>query len=94
MRTLIEQIESIPGREQVREIVIDMSGTYRALIKRLFPQAEIIADKFAVRACDFGLKLDKTDDFPAFFTLSKPCSLVTLAGGNCSDPMTKVCIGS
>jgi transposase len=47
-RTLIEQIESIPGREQVREVVIDMSGTYRALIKKLFPQAKIIADKFHV----------------------------------------------
>lgn len=47
-RSLIEQLESIPGREQVREVVIDMSGTYRALARKLFPQAKIVADKFHV----------------------------------------------
>jgi transposase len=47
-RSLIAQIESIPGREHVREVAIDMSGSYRSLVRKLFPQAKIVADKFHV----------------------------------------------
>lgn len=35
-------------RKNVRHVVIDMSGPYRALAKTLFPQAKIIADRFHV----------------------------------------------
>jgi transposase len=45
---LIEQVSQIPGREQVKTVCIDMSKTYRALIKKLFPNAQIVADKFHV----------------------------------------------
>lgn len=48
IKNIIEQVEEIPGRENVKVVVIDMSGTYRSLIKRLFPNARIIADKFHV----------------------------------------------
>lgn len=47
-KTVIEQIESIPGRENVELVAIDMSKTYRALVRKLFPNARIVADKFHV----------------------------------------------
>jgi transposase len=47
-KSVIAQIESIPGRERVKLVAIDMSKTYRALIKKLFPNARIVADKFHV----------------------------------------------
>jgi transposase len=45
---VLNQVETIPGRENVRIVVIDMSDTYRALVKKLFPNAQIVADKFHV----------------------------------------------
>ncbi len=47
-KSVIEQIEMIPGRENVKLVAIDMSKTYRALVKKLFPNAKIVADKFHV----------------------------------------------
>ncbi|MNK01154.1 Transposase [compost metagenome] len=47
-KTLIEQIGEIPGRENVKIVAIDMSKTYRSLIKQMFPNAKIVADKFHV----------------------------------------------
>ena len=47
-KTVFEQLKEIPGRENVSVVVMDMSDTYRALVKLLFPQAKIIADKFHV----------------------------------------------
>lgn len=47
-RSLFEQLKHIPGRENVKVIVMDMSDSYRALVKLLFPNAQIIADKFHV----------------------------------------------
>lgn len=43
-----EKIRHIEGRERVRWAVIDMSDTYRGLVKSHFPNAEIVADKFHV----------------------------------------------
>lgn len=45
---LITQIAGIEGRENVRNAIIDMSDSYRSLIKEHFPNAQIIADKFHV----------------------------------------------
>jgi transposase len=45
-KSLIEQLESIPGRENVRIVAIDLSNGYRAFVKKLFPNALIVADKF------------------------------------------------
>ena len=47
-KSVIAQIEAIPGRENVELVAIDMSKTYRALVRRLFPNAKIVADKFHV----------------------------------------------
>jgi len=45
---LIAQISSIPGREKVKNVILDMSDTYRSFVKEFFPNARLIADKFHV----------------------------------------------
>lgn len=45
---LIAQLGTIQGRENVRNVIIDMSDGYRSFIKEYFPNARIIADKFHV----------------------------------------------
>lgn len=45
-KSLIAQLELIPGRENVRVVAIDLSNGYRAFVKKLFPNALIVADKF------------------------------------------------
>lgn len=47
-KSLIEQLENIPGRENVKVVVIDMSGTYKSFVNKFFPNAVIVADKFHV----------------------------------------------
>lgn len=46
--SLMEQLDEIPGRENVKVVVIDMSGVYKGFVKKFFPNAIIIADKFHV----------------------------------------------
>jgi len=41
-------LESIPGRENVSVVTMDMSGSYRSFTKSFFPNARIVADKFHV----------------------------------------------
>ncbi len=36
-RSLLEQVQHIPGRERVRVVVIDLSNGYLSLVKELFP---------------------------------------------------------
>ena len=43
---LIPYLRTLRGREQVRVVCIDLSSTYRALIRRWFPRAVIVADRF------------------------------------------------
>lgn len=38
----------IPGRENVRHVVIDMCDPYRTFAQRFFPNARLVADKFHV----------------------------------------------
>jgi transposase len=45
-RSILEQVKAIPGREKVKVVVIDLSNGYRSLVKELFPNARIVADKF------------------------------------------------
>ena len=47
-KSLIEQLEHIPGRENVKVVVIDMSSAYRSFAKKFFPNAVLVADKFHV----------------------------------------------
>lgn len=39
----------IPGRENVRTVTIDMSDPYRSFVRRFFPNAVIVADRFHVQ---------------------------------------------
>ena len=45
---LIEQLSHLPGRENVKLVVMDMSSTYKKFVKDFFPNAMIVADKFHV----------------------------------------------
>jgi transposase len=45
---LKEQLNYIPGRERVQEVVIDMCDPFKKFIKEFFPNANITADKFHV----------------------------------------------
>lgn len=45
---LIAQITQIEGREQVRNVILDMSDGYRSLVREHFPNARMVADKFHV----------------------------------------------
>lgn len=47
-QSLINQLSDIPGRERVKVVVMDMSGTYKSFVKKFFPNAVIVADKFHV----------------------------------------------
>lgn len=50
-RTIYElgqQLSYIPGRENVKNVCMDMSTAYRSFAKEFFPNAKIIADKFHV----------------------------------------------
>ncbi len=38
----------LPGRENVRVVVMDLSDTYKALVKKYFPNAIIVSDRFHV----------------------------------------------
>lgn len=42
------QVGNIEGRENVRNVVIDMSDSYRSFVREHFPNAQIVADKFHV----------------------------------------------
>ena len=47
-KALEAQLKSIPGRENVKVVVIDMSSTYKSFAKKFFPNAKLVADKFHV----------------------------------------------
>lgn len=47
-KSLYQQLKDIPGADNVEIVVMDMSDSYRALVKLLFPNAKIVADKFHV----------------------------------------------
>jgi transposase len=49
-------LRTLRGREKVKVICIDLSNTYRAMIRRWFPNAAIVADRFhAVRLAGLHL---------------------------------------
>jgi transposase len=47
-KSLSDFLQKLPGKEAVKVICIDLSSTYRSLIKRYFPNAKIVADRFHV----------------------------------------------
>jgi transposase len=53
---LSSYLETLRGKEKVRVICIDLSNTYRSMIRRWFPNAVIVADRFhAVRLAGLHL---------------------------------------
>lgn len=42
------QLNYIPGRERVEEVVIDMCDSFKKFVKEFFPNAKLTADKFHV----------------------------------------------
>lgn len=47
-KKLNEGLAHIPGRENVKLVTIDLADSYKTFVKKFFPNAEIIADKFHV----------------------------------------------
>jgi transposase len=41
-------LQRLEGKDKVRVVCMDLSSTYRALVKKHFPQAHIVADRFHV----------------------------------------------
>ena len=41
-------LENLPGKERVKVVVMDLSETYRSIIRRYFPNAMIVSDRFHV----------------------------------------------
>lgn len=66
------KIDHIPGAEHVRWAVIDLSTTYRRLIGKVFPNAQIVSDKFhvlrlftkALRSVRYQTKIHDKKDLP------------------------------
>lgn len=47
-KALEDYLSKLPGREAVRVVCMDLSSTYRAIVRKHFPQAQIVADRFHV----------------------------------------------
>lgn len=47
-KELATYLNALNGRERVKVVCIDLSSTYRALVKKYFPNAMIVADRFHV----------------------------------------------
>ena len=45
---LASYLRRLPGKERVRLVCMDLSSTYRALVRKHFPNARIVADRFHV----------------------------------------------
>ena len=47
-RDLSQYLSTLQGKERVKVVCMDLSSTYRAIIKKHFPNAKIVADRFHV----------------------------------------------
>ncbi|MGZ3791935.1 MAG: ISL3 family transposase [Bdellovibrio sp.] len=45
-KSILEAVAHYPGRENVKVVVIDLSNGYLSIVRKLFPNAKIVADKF------------------------------------------------
>ncbi len=41
-------LNALPGKEKVKVVCMDLSSTYRSIVKKHFPNAKIVADRFHV----------------------------------------------
>jgi transposase len=46
--SLSRYLRRLPGRERVRVVCLDLSPAYRSIVRRLFPRAKIVTDRFHV----------------------------------------------
>lgn len=46
--SLRRYLRRLPGREKVKVVVMDLSDTYRQIVRKYFPNAKIVADRFHV----------------------------------------------
>ena len=46
--SLRRYLSRLPGRENVKVVVMDLSETYRQIVRKYFPNAQIVADRFHV----------------------------------------------
>ncbi|NGM90245.1 ISL3 family transposase [Parapusillimonas sp. SGNA-6] len=46
--SLRRYLSRLPGREHVKVVVMDLSETYRQIVRKYFPNAQIVADRFHV----------------------------------------------
>ena len=46
--SLESYLEKLPGKDQVKVVCMDLANVYRALVRKHFPQARIVADRFHV----------------------------------------------
>lgn len=46
--SLRHYLSRLPGREQVKVVVMDLSDPYRQIVRKYFPNAKIVADRFHV----------------------------------------------
>ena len=48
-RNLVEsKLMSYKGRDRVKVVCMDLSSSYRSIVRRCFPKAKIVADRFHV----------------------------------------------
>jgi len=47
-KDLASYLAQLPGKERVKVVCIDLSSTYRHLVRQYFPNAKIVADRFHV----------------------------------------------
>lgn len=47
-KSIFEAVSHYDGRENVKVVVIDLSNGYLSIVRKLFPNAKIVADKFHV----------------------------------------------
>ena len=45
---LVDHLKSIPGRENVNHVALDLSDSYKSFATNFFPNAQLVADKFHV----------------------------------------------
>lgn len=46
--SLEEYLSKLPGKDRVQVVVMDLSSTYRSIVRKHFPKAKIVADRFHV----------------------------------------------
>ena len=47
-KDLSAYLQQLPGKDKVKVVCMDLSSTYRSLVKKYFPNALIVADRFHV----------------------------------------------